>query len=126
MSNCWAFQTDSGAFSLIQVLFWISTHGPLSTLATKHPDGQRTQFILPKEADETSLEKLSHEINQKFVDRAQKKIDVDGIRYEFYNGEKLMTWYAVRASGYEPIEKYYFGSLNDDDYEFLRTKIRKS
>lgn len=124
--NKFFFQTDSGAFSLVQVLFWMSTHGPLSTLAKEHPDGKRTQFTLPKEGkQESGLEKLSHDINQKFADRVLKKIDVDGIRYEFYTGNDLTTWYAIRPSGYEPIEKYYFGSLNEEDYQFLHEKIHK-
>ena len=120
------FMTDSGAFSLVQVLYWISTHGSLSTLATEHPDGQRTQFTLPREVDqEAAIKKLSQEINQRFADRVQKKIDVDGIRYEFYKDKILTTWYALRPSGYEPIEKYYFGSLNEEDYTVLQEKIRK-
>lgn len=125
--NKFFFMTDSGAFSLVQILYWISMHGALSTLATKHPDGQRTQFSLPKEPDSgEALEKLSQTINQKFTDREQRKIDVDGIRYEFYQGKTLTTWYAMRPSGYEPIEKYYFGSLDEKDYAYLQEKIQKS
>ncbi|MGI0060709.1 MAG: hypothetical protein ACREBJ_13175, partial [Nitrosotalea sp.] len=121
------FMTDSGAFSLVQILYWISTQGALSTLVTQHPDGQRTQFALPRTDDQqaTSLENLTAAINQQFADRVQKKIEVDGIRYEFYEGETLTTWYAWRPSGYEPIVKYYFGSLNKEDYKYLQEKIHK-
>ncbi|MGI8419462.1 MAG: hypothetical protein ACR2LN_02350 [Candidatus Levyibacteriota bacterium] len=120
------FMTDSGAFSLVQILYWISTYGKLSTLVTEHPDGQRTQFTIPRADDQAAaLEKLTATINQKFAGRVQKKIEVDGIRYEFYEGETLTTWYAWRPSGYEPIEKYYFGSLNQEDYLYLQEKIRK-
>jgi hypothetical protein len=53
------------------------------------------------------------------------KIEVDGVRYEFFKGDYLQTWYATRASGYEKIEKYYFGSLADDDFQYLQEKLQK-
>jgi phosphomannomutase len=67
---------------------------------------------------------LVEEINPRFEDAVQKKIEIDGIRYEFYDGEYLKTWYAMRPSGYEKIEKYYFGSLDTDDYKYLLEKIK--
>jgi phosphomannomutase len=99
------FMTDSGAFSLVVILYWMSIYGSLSSLPEKHPDGLRTQFALP------------HSEN--------KKIDIDGIRCEIFRGEYLQTWYAARPSGYEKIEKYYFGSLDEKDYKLLQEKIRK-
>lgn len=124
--NKFFFQTDSGAFSLLQVLYWISKHGPLSTLTQKHPDGQRTQFTKPKEADDDhAIETLASAITDQFKELSLKKIMVDGIRYEFYDHDQLVSWFAIRDSGYEPIKKYYFGSLEENAFKFLSAKILK-
>lgn len=121
------FMTDSGAFSIVLTLYWMSLFGPLSLLRQKHPDGQRTQFHLPQVVDqEAQLESLVKEINPYFKEYEQKKIDIDGIRYEFYKNGKLISWYAMRPSGYEKIEKYYFGSLDEKDYTYLQEKIKKA
>lgn len=120
------FMTDSGAFSLCLVLYWMSLNGKLSLLREKHPDGKRTQFHLPQaENQEEKLTNLTTEINPHFDGKETKKIEVDGIRYEFYEDGHLQTWYAMRPSGYEKIEKYYFGSLSDEEYTFLQEKIKK-
>jgi len=120
------FMTDSGAFSLVVILYWISLFGPLSSLPKKHLDGFRTQFTLPAASNqEESLDALTESINPKFFEMKNKKIEIDGIRYEFFEGDYIQTWYAMRPSGYEKIEKYYFGSLDEMDYQYLQRKIRK-
>ncbi len=120
------FMTDSGAFTIVLILYWISINGTLSTLREKHPDGQRTQFNLPRvENQEEVLEDLVEEIGPRFVGKENKKIEIDGIRLEFYEGEYIKSWFAIRPSGYEKIEKYYFGSLDAEDYEYLREKFKK-
>lgn len=120
------FMTDSGAFSIVCILYWISIHGSLSSLRTIHPDGQRTQFHLPQVTDQAALlASLVQTINPHFSNHEHTEIRIDGLRHEFFTGEYLTSWYAIRASGYEKIEKYYFGSLNADDYTYLSTKIKK-
>lgn len=121
------FMTDSGAFSIVLVLYWMSLYGKLSTLREKHPDGQRTQFHLPQvENQEEVLTKLVEEINPHFTGKEQKKIEIDGMRYEFFENGYLKSWYAMRPSGYEKIEKYYFGSLDIEEYQYLQGKIKKA
>lgn len=120
------FKTDSGAFSIAVILYWISLHGALSKLSEKHPDGNRVQFHLPQvENQEEVLEDLVNEINPHFEGYEQKRIEIDGIRYEFFENGSMKTWYAMRPSGYEKIEKYYFGSRDENDYIFLQGKIKK-
>jgi phosphomannomutase len=120
------FMTDSGAFSIVVVLYWMSLYGSLSSLQEKHPDGKRTQFHLPQtENQEEIMQHLESEINPHFGEKETRKIETDGIRYEFLDGEYLKSWYAMRPSGYEKIEKYYFGSLNNEDYKFFQEKLKK-
>ena len=120
------FQTDSGAFSIVLTLLWMSQNGALSSLLDKHPDGQRTQFSLPRGENQQAVnDALSHAVNEKFSGLKQKQIDVDGIRYEFFEDDRLVSWYAIRPSGYEPIEKYYFGSLNDEVYTIFQSVFKK-
>lgn len=120
------FRTDSGAFSIVLVLYWMSINGALSQLHKKHPDGQRTQFHQPlAENQEEMLQQLEAEVKKHFAGKEYKKIETDGTRYEFFEDGYLSTWYAVRPSGYEPIEKYYFGSLNESDYTYLQSVIKK-
>jgi phosphomannomutase len=120
------FMTDSGAFSIVLLLYWISIYGNVSTLRSKHPDGQRTQFHLPQaENQEEACTTIIQTINPHFEGKENRKIDKDGIRYEFFENGTLQTWYAMRPSGYEKIEKYYFGSLNEEDYTFLKEKLHK-
>jgi phosphomannomutase len=120
------FMTDSGAFSLLVTLLWISQNGELSGLTDLHPDGQRTQFSLPKQDNqEETNNALAQSINEKFDGSEQKRISVDGIRYEFFESDRLTSWYAIRPSGYEPREKYYFGSLDEKAYGILQEKLKK-
>jgi len=120
------FMTDSGVFSLLVLLYWISRFGPLSTLGMKHPDGKRVQFSQPiQDHQEDILTQLASDINAGIGNNDSKSIDVDGIRYEFYQEGRLVTWYAMRPSGYEKIEKYYFGSLSEKDFSYLQEKIKK-
>lgn len=120
------FMTDSGAFSLAVILYWISVNSSLSSVREKYPDGLRTQFALSlAQNQEAILHRLTESITPHFAQRKNKRIEIDGIRYEFFEGDSLKTWYAMRTSGYEKIEKYYFGSLDEADYTFLQEKIRK-
>lgn len=120
------FKTDSGAFSIVLILYWMSMNGSLSQLREKHPDGQRSQFHMPRtDNDEAILKKTEEEITKHFSGKQCKRIEVDGVRYEFYENDKLITWYAVRPSGYEPLTKYYLGSLDEKAFSLLQEKIRK-
>jgi phosphomannomutase len=120
------FMTDSGAFSLLVALLWVSQNGALSGVINLHPDGQRTQFSLPKKDNqEEANNAVAQSINVQFDGLQQKMISVDGIRYEFFKDDRLTSWYSIRPSGYEPIEKYYFGSLDEEAYGILQEKIKK-
>lgn len=120
------FMTDSAAFSLVIVLYWISIFGSLFSLRDKHPDGKRIQFSLPlAENQDTNIQKIIETITSHFAQKQIKKIEIDGIRYEILEADYLQSWFTVRQSGYEKINKYYFGSLNDDDYRFLQETIKK-
>lgn len=118
------FMTDSGVFSIAVVLYWISVNGPLSTLRMKYPDGLRGQIFLPV-LNESQIISLCNDINKLFDKKKFEKIDVDGIRYEFYEGSYITTWYAIRKSGYEQITKCYFGSRDESKFEFLKEKFQK-
>lgn len=120
------FMTDSGAFSMVVILYWMSLFGPLSSLPKEHIDGFRKQFSVPTAPNQAELlDALIESINPKFFEMKNKKIEIDGIRYEFFEGDYMQTWYAMRPSGYEKVQKYYFGSLDEIDYEYLQEKIRK-
>lgn len=114
------FKTDSGVFSLACILYWISTYGPLSMLNTKYPDGQRGQLSSDSMTEELVTTIVSA-INEKLKDKKMHKIEVDGERYEFFDKDRLISWYAIRKSGYEAITKMYFGSLDQEDFKFLST-----
>lgn len=119
------FQTDSGVFSLAIILYWISTHGNLSTVREKHPDGERVQFHKPREENQKeALQSLVDEITPYFESKKSKQIEVDGTRYEFFDGDYMQSWYATRPSGYEPVEKFYFGSLKNEEFAFLKEKLQ--
>lgn len=119
------FLTDSGVFSLVVVLFWMSKFGPLSGIGEKYPDGQRRNFSEPLVANqEEHIEILTTEIN-KGMTRESRKITVDGVRYEFMEGNKIVSWYATRVSGYEKIQKYYFGSTESSEFDYLQSKLIK-
>ncbi len=120
------FMTDSGVFSIALILYWMSMNGSLSKLTKKYPDGQRTQGSFPladKKADDITT--LAETINAHFKDKKIKKIEVDGQRYEIFNGEVMESWFALRKSGYEALEKYYFGSLHKEDFAYLEEQFAK-
>ena len=115
------FMTDSGVFSLALILQWMSENGALSGLAANHPDGQRFQGHFAREGDyETKIDTLVEKINDGMSHRRSEKITTDGIRYNFYDDDKLVSWFALRPSGYEPIIKYYYGSLDESDFAHFK------
>lgn len=116
------FMTDSGVFSLAIILYWISKNGPLSTLLTKYPDGFRGQVFIPILNGE-KINKLIEDINSNIGIANPKKIENDGIRYEFYENDFLNCWYTIRKSGYEEITKCYFGALDESKFNFLKEKF---
>lgn len=118
------FQTDSAAFVVACILYWISANGNLSKILEKHPDGKRFQTSQELHGD-VNLQntKLIQEVTQKFEGHTIKTVDVDGVRLEIYNGEYMESWITFRKSGYEAIEKYYCGSLNQQNFEFLERVI---
>jgi phosphomannomutase len=111
------FATDSGVFSLAVILYWITTHGTLSSLVKMHPDGERAQQFVPISPEKTN-EAVEKAIITQFPNA--KKTTVDGVRYEVFANDYMRSWIAVRKSGYEAIEKYYFGSL--EEKEFLQVE----
>jgi phosphomannomutase len=117
------FATDSGVFSLAVILYWLSQHGALSTLAQKHPDGEREQLFVPV-TDEKVREGIEKDIQTQFA--TAKKITLDGVRYELFDAEQMHSWVAIRKSGYEAIEKYYFGSLDHTTFSRLASLVKKS
>lgn len=114
------FNTDSGTFSLALLLYWMSVHGPLSQLTTQFPDGEREQFALPLDSSQQEHDRQLREGVKAVVQGEQKEIDVDGVRYEFFENGKMVTWCAMRPSGYEKAEKYYFGSLYPETFRQLK------
>ncbi len=121
------FMTDSGAFSIVLILYWISMYGPLSGLTQKHPDGLRGQkFIeLSPELEEKNT-KLVEEIVSQYKEKVCKKVIVDGVRYEIFNGDTMESWFAIRQSGYEKIKKYFWGSVKQEEFDFLKDLITRS
>lgn len=118
------FMTDSGVFTLALVLYWISFNGQLSKLTKRHPDGQRGEQFVELSEGKTDLDtEMIEKITQHFEGRSLKKIEVDGQRYEIYDGEYIQTWYATRKSGYERKQKYYFGSTDPQDFAFLEEQF---
>lgn len=120
------FMTDSGTFILAVILYWISLHGQLSLVNQKYPDGYREHFFIPVEpGKEDTGEHLHTVINQALTEKlTEKKIDVDGLRYEFYEDKKMVSWYAMRKSGYEQVEKYYFGSLDEKTFQQMHKSFQ--
>ncbi len=121
------FMTDSGVFSLVLLLYWMSMNGRLSKLGEKHPDGLREQGAIPLDNHDTeSIVQKERNINEYFAnEHGIKKLEVDGTRYEVFHGEYLQSWCAIRKSGYEAKIKYYFGSLHDTDFKFLEEQFQK-
>lgn len=113
------FLTDSAVFSLLIILYWVSKNGPLSQVNTFFPDGNRDQVFL-EVLSENEIDALTQKINENFETLLAKKITVDGVRYEFFQNDKLVTWYTIRHSGYEKITKCYFGSLDETDFSILK------
>ncbi|HVZ11952.1 MAG TPA: hypothetical protein VG965_02890 [Patescibacteria group bacterium] len=114
------FGTDSGIFSIVIILYWMSRYGELSKIKTKYLEGARDQIFSPASSGDKSDE-LMEKIRAHFSTLANKKIEVDGIRYEFFKDDKMFAWCAVRKSGYEEIYKYYFGSI--DELEFKAMEV---
>lgn len=121
------FMTDSGVFALAAILYWMSENGPLSSLDKKYPDGNREHLFIPVEPTEgNTIEHLSAVINKRYEEKmTEEKIEVDGTRYEFSDDTKVVSWYAVRKSGYEQVEKYYFGSLEEEEFKFLHNTFEE-
>ena len=120
------FMTDSGIFSLAVILYWISMNGELSKLSKKNPDGRRSHGSIPLDTkNEEMIAQIATNITEHFESKEIKKIEVDGQRCEIFDGERMESWYAMRKSGYEAKEKFYFGSLNDDDFAFLDEQFQK-
>ncbi len=111
------FMTDSAVFAMALMLFWMTQNGPLSKLPERHPDGKRAQESRPRIDEGHAEENIEKEFTKSFANT--KKITVDGVRLEDFKDEYMNSWYAMRHSGYEPIDKYYFGALNEEDYKSL-------
>ena len=109
------FKTDSAIFNLTTTLYWMSLNGKLSKLLTNHPDGDRTQGSWEQNsANEKKSEKILNDVKNTFPDT--KNISVDGVRLEAYKGEYMNVWCAIRRSGYESVEKYYYGALDHENF----------
>lgn len=118
------FMTDSGLFSLIIVLYWVSKNGTLSAIRDKFPDGERGE-IFTKVLNEDKVNKILDIILSHFDGNFDvKKIAIDGIRLEVFQNGKLIAWFAIRNSGYEQITKCYFGSTIKEHYDFLLKEFK--
>jgi len=117
------FMTDSAFFSMFVILYWMSEYGKLSQVFTMYPDGEREQIFLDVLSEEKT-NSLCKKINEHFETLRMNKITVDGIRFEFFQEEKLITWYTIRNSGYEKITKCYYGSLDNNDFTILDNIFR--
>lgn len=113
------FMTDSAVFVMCIMLYWMSQNGKLSSLNIKHPDGFRAQTKVLNNVRTQTNEMIENNINSQFQSEDTKKINVDGIRYEVFKGEYMHSWYTIRQSGYEPIEKIYYGSLDSGTFDYL-------
>ncbi len=116
------FMTDSGVFSIAVILYWMSKNGKLSNLKSKYPDGFRGQIFSPK-SPENGLDSLRSEIDANFKNGESKEVNVDGERREFFENGLMSSWYTIRKSGYEKITKFYFGSVKESDFMFLKKKF---
>lgn len=118
------FMTDSGVFSIALILYWMSINGALSTLSSKYPDGIREQKFVPLPENQSEI---MDKIEETFVTNYGKdsviKSAVDGLRFEMYTGKTMQSWFATRKSGYEPIQKYFYGSLDDKQFENLKNIV---
>lgn len=120
------FMTDSGTFVLVLILYWMSMNGKLSGLLTRHPDGKRQQFSVKIDSDKIENQQLLvSSVMEIFKEMKVKMIEVDGMRVEAYSGEYMSSWCAVRKSGYEPVEKRYYGSLDEEFYNKLGDVLNK-
>lgn len=114
------FMTDSAIFIMCVTLYWMSQNGNLSSLSKKHPDGLRKQSTIPNNDRKQTDEMIENNISSQFANNVTKKINVDGVRLEVFNGAYMSSWYTIRKSGYEPIEKIYYGSLDDETFSYLK------
>lgn len=117
------FMTDSAVFSTAILLFWISKNGPLSMLSTKYPDGKREQKFVPVPDNQTEIITELEKSFQASYGEGLRKIEVDGLRFEMIKENTMVSWFATRKSGYEPIQKYFYGSLEEGEFEKLKTLI---
>lgn len=113
------FMTDSATFVMLLILYWISMNGKLSGMLDKHPDGLRQQFSVPLLTNDNHLYIMSEDVSTIFKDLEMKKITVDGLRLEAYKGEYMNSWCAIRKSGYEQVEKRYYGSTDPNIFNAL-------
>lgn len=118
------FMTDSGVFTLAIILYWMSKNGALSSLSVKYPDGMREQTFLPLSENTTDVAgQVLKKLKELYPQQTINTIDVDGIRYEVGENNTITTWFAMRTSGYEAIQKYFFGSLNKDIFRTLKEVV---
>ena len=119
------FMTDSGVFSIAVILSWISLNGALSSLSIKYPDGLRGE-IFSEIIEEDTIKKLVKDILENIKIENFKEIDLDGIRYEFYENDLLTAWFTIRKSGYETITKCYYGALSEEKFNILKEKFEST
>ncbi|MBP9719349.1 MAG: hypothetical protein KBD46_02680 [Candidatus Levybacteria bacterium] len=121
------FMTDSAVFTIAVLLYWMSTNGSISSLAEKHPDGQREQLFVPLSETSNAVSALVFKkLQELYPNQEIKKIEVDGIRFEVKEKNELHTWFSMRQSGYEKIQKYFFGSLNKETFGTLQKTIKEA
>lgn len=119
------FMTDSAVFSLAGILYWMTMNGKLSKLGQRHKDGQRVQGSIPlDDHDEGHIKNIENNIIHYFSDKRIETLTTDGTRFEIFEGEYMQSWCAMRRSGYEAKIKFYFGSLQDDDFKFLENQFK--
>ncbi len=116
------FMTDSATFSIAGILYWMSVNGKLSKLGARHPDGKRIQgSVSLNDHDEEKIKTIEKNVSDRFPAEKVKVLETDGTRFEVYEGDYMQSWCAIRKSGYEAKMKYYFGSLNENDFKFLES-----
>ncbi|MGE5041291.1 MAG: hypothetical protein ACM3IJ_00115 [Candidatus Levyibacteriota bacterium] len=116
------FMTDSGIFSLVVLLYWVSINGKLSAIKTKYPDGFKKN-VNTMELDNRVVSELTAYFDYVFKDCQKKSFDLDGQRCEFYRENKIFGWYAIRHSGFENLIRFYFGCLDQPVYKMLEERF---
>lgn len=114
------FMTDSAAFIMCVMLYWISLNGKLSNLNIRHPDGFRAQDVILNNERKQSNTAIEDNISSMFTSMETKTIHIDGVRFEVFDGKYMRSWYTIRQSGYEPVEKIYYGSQDTDTFNYLK------